>query len=263
MILGICGATDEDRIKLAKGAGYRYIEAWLPRFCGSDENRANYEDFRRALDKHKIRCEVGQFAFPGEYNQDGAQTDAQIERIRDYVSSMLEATSDLCVERLVIGAGGARVLPSPDKYENAMEQMADILRRAVSPALDEFGVIAALEPLVKKETAMLNTTAQGVRLAKMAGCTNIKVMVDLYHSANEDKDFGEFPGYKGYIMHSHIGRPSPRRHPAPDDGYDYAPFFAALRSAGFNGRMSLEAQANEPDYKTSIENAFKVLEPLL
>jgi sugar phosphate isomerase/epimerase len=144
-----------------------------------------------------------------------------------------------------------------------MEQCADILKYAVSPALDDFGVIATVEPLVKGETPMLNTTEDGVTVAKLADKPNIKVMVDLYHSANEDKTFDKFPEYKGYILHSHIGKPKPRVHPSPDDGYDYAPFFAALRSAGFNGRMSLEAGSSNPDYKTSLENAFKILEPLL
>jgi len=51
--------------------------------------------------------------------------------------------------------------------------------------------------------------------------------------------------------------------PSEGDGYDYAPFFAALRSAGFNSRMSVEAGSSNPDYKVSLENAFKILEPLL
>lgn len=262
MILGICSGTDENAIKLVKDIGYRYIETWLPSVCGED-NKEKYENFRSALDKNKIRCEVGQFAFPGEYNPEGKQTKEALEKIREYVYNLISSTADLSIERLVIGAGGARVLPSPDKFDNVMEQMADILKYAISPVLDEFGVIATIEPLVKGETTILNTTEQGVNVAKLANVPNIKVMVDLYHSANEDITFDAFPKYKGYIMHSHIGKPQPRVHPSPDDGYAYAPFFAALRSAGFNGRMSLEAGKSNPDYKTSLENAFKVLEPLL
>jgi sugar phosphate isomerase/epimerase len=129
--------------------------------------------------------------------------------------------------------------------------------------LDEFGIIVALEGLVKAETTMLNTTDQSIHLAKLADIPNIKVMVDLYHAANEGEDFNDFAKHRGFIMHSHIGKPKPRVMPSPDDGYDYKPFFAALRSAGFNGRMSVEAGSSNPDYKISLENAFKVLEPLL
>ena len=262
MILGICGGIDDDAVKLVKDIGYRYIETWLPNLCG-EANKEKYTGFLKALDKHKMRCEVGQFAFPGEYNPDGRQTREALEKIREYVYNMLDATSDLCIERIVIGGGGARFLPSPDKYFNALEQCADILKYAVSPALSDFGVIATVEPLVKGETPLINTTAEGVHVARLANRANIKVMVDLYHAGNEDKNFDDFAKYKGYILHSHMGKPQPRVHPSPDDGHDYAPFFAALRSAGFNGRMSLEAGSSCPDYKTSLENAFKVLEPLL
>lgn len=262
MILGICSGPNEDSVKLVRDIGYRYIETWLPNLSG-EKNKEKYENFLSALDKNKIRCEVGQFAFPGEYNPDGKQTKEALEKIREDVYALLSSTSDLNIEKLVIGGGGTRHLPSPDKFDNVMEQLADILKYAVSPALDDFGVIATVEPLVKGETSMLNTTEQGVNVAKLANMPNIKVMVDLYHSANEDLHFDDFPKYKGYIMHSHIGKPKPRVMPSPDDGYDYAPFFAALRSAGFNGRMSVEAGASNPDYKISLENAFKVLEPLL
>ena len=262
MILGICSGPDPNSVKLVKDIGYRYIETWLPNLYG-EGNKEKYENFLKALDANKIRCEVGQFAFPGEYNPSGKQTTEALEKIREYVYSLISSTSDLNIEKLVIGAGGARTLPSPDVFDNVMEQMADILKNAISPVLDQFGIIATVEPLVRGETPILTTTEQGVNVAKLANVPNVKVMVDLYHSANEDKHFDDFPKFKGYIMHSHIGKPSPRVMPSEGDGYDYAPFFAALRSAGFNGRMSVEAGSSNPDYKVSLENAFKVLEPLL
>ena len=262
MILGICVKPDGNDLKTVADAGYRYVETWLPNLFGG-ENKEKYENFLRALDKNKIRCEVGQFAFPGEYDPSGAQSETALEKIRDYVFDLLNQTRGLNIERLVIGAGGARVLPSPELYKNAEEQMAEILKRAVSPALDGFGAVAVIEGLVKKETTILNTTEQTVSLAKLAGLPNIKVMTDLYHAANEGEDFGDYKKFTGYILHSHIGKPVPRVMPSPGDGQDYAPFFAALRSAGFDGRMSVEAGKSCDDYKTSVENAYKVLEPLL
>jgi sugar phosphate isomerase/epimerase len=261
MILGICAGTDRENVKAVKEIGYRYIETWLPALYGA-ENKEKYEEFLKTLDETKIRCEVGQFAFPGEYNPEGKQTEEALEKVRDYVNNLISATADLNIEKLVIGAGGARVLPSPDVFDNVMEQMADILKYAVSPVLDRFGIIATVEGLVKRETPILNTTEQSVALAKLVNIPNVKVMIDLYHAANEDKDL-DFTPYKGYIMHSHIGKPQPRLMPAPDDGYDYKPFFDGLRAGGFNGRMSVEAGLNAPDFKTSALNSFNALSPLL
>ena len=259
MILGVCMGTYENSVRMAKEIGYRYIETGIRGFY---ENRANLDAALSNLDKYKLRCEVGQHPFPGEYDPSGKQSKEALEKIRDYMYKLISSTADLNIEKLVMGAGGARVLPSPDKYDNVMEQMADICKYAISPVLDEFGIILTLEGLVKAETTMMNRTDESVKIAKLANVPNIKVMVDLYHMANEDEKYEDFVNYKGYIMHSHIGKPAPRVMPSRGDGFDYKPFFDALRSAGFNGRMSVEAGARG-DYRESLEEAYITLEPLL
>ncbi|MCL2095865.1 MAG: sugar phosphate isomerase/epimerase [Oscillospiraceae bacterium] len=264
MILGICGWFDEknaeDTFKMLKNIGYVYIEAGIH---GYYKNEKYLETVLKALDNAKIRCEVGQHPFPGEYNPDGEQTEEALEKIRDYFYELLSSTSDLNLSTLVMGGGGARFLPSPDKYENVVKQIADICKYAISPVLDEFGIILALEALRKDETSMLNRTDESVKIAKLANTPNIKVMADLYHVIGEGENLDDFVNYKGCIRHAHIGKPSPRVMPSENDGYDYKPFFEALRSANFNGRMSVEAGSSCDDYKTSLERAFAVLQPLL
>ena len=260
MILGVCSGADENSVKMMSEIGYRYIECGIK---GYSENKANLESALKALDKYKIRLEVGQHPFPGEYDPSGEQSKEALEKVRAYMHELISSTSDLNMSVLVMGAGGARVLPSPDKYENVMQQMADICKYAISPVLDEFGIILALEGLVKGETSMMNTTEESVKIAKLANVPNIKVMADLYHVANENEKFEDFANYKGYIRHAHIGKPSPRVMPSNGDGYDYKPFFEALRSANFNGRLSVEAGKSCDDYKESLKRAFTALEPLL
>jgi len=259
MILGVCCGTDENTVKMMKEIGYRYIETGIQGFIG---NEKALESALRNLDRYKIRCEVGQHPFPGEYDPSGEQSKEALDKIRDYMYKLIKSSADLNIEKLVMGAGGARTLPSPDKYENVKRQMADICKYSISPVLDEFGIILALEGLRKNETNMMNRTDESVAIAKLANVPNIKVMADLYHVAHEDTSLADFVNYKGYIMHSHIGKPTPRVMPSEGDGYDYKPFFEALRSAGFNGRMSVEAGSSCDDYKTSLERAYQCLEPL-
>lgn len=259
MVLGVCSGTDESAVKLMKDIGYRYIEIGLRGVYGDNSHKLN--PFLSALDKNKIRCEAANCLFPGEYNPSGKQTQESLEKIRDKMYSLIKETSGLGIERLIIGAGGARILPSQDKYDNVMDQMADICKYAISPVLSEFGIIAVLEGLNKGETSMLLTTADSVRLAKLTGLPNIKVMADLYHVDLEEENLDDFVNYKGYIHHSHIANPRPRVTPARDDGYNYKPFFDALRSAGFNGRMSVEC-GHRGDYAESFREAYETLAPL-
>ena len=260
MILGICCGADENTLKMMKEIGYVYIESGIKHFY---KNKKALESTLSALDKNKIRLEVGQHPFPGEYDASGKQSEAALAEIRDYFYELIGSASDLNMSTLVMGAGGARNLPSADKYENVMEQMADICRYAISPVLDHYGIILALEGLRKDETNMMNRTDESVKIAELAAVPNIKVMADLYHVIGEGENLADFANYKGYIRHAHIGKPAPRVMPSNGDGYDYKPFFEALRSANFNGRMSVEAGSSCDDYRTSLERAFEALQPLL
>jgi sugar phosphate isomerase/epimerase len=260
MILGVCCGTDENTVKMMKEIGYAYLEGGIKHFY---QNKDALGASLNALAKYKIRLEVGQHPFPGEYDPSGKQSEEALAKVRDYLYELISSTSDLNLSTLVMGAGGARVLPSPDKYDNVIEQMADICKYAISPVLDDFGIILALEGLRKNETPMMNRTDESVRIAKLANVPNIKVMADLYHVAWEDTSLEDFKNYKGYIRHAHIGKPDPRVMPSAGDGYDYKPFFDALRSANFNGRLSVEAGSSCDDYRTSLERAFEVLQPLL
>jgi sugar phosphate isomerase/epimerase len=264
MILGICGwlgENAEENIKMMSDIGYTYFEGGITGFLKKPDEVGK---ILKIFDKNKIRWEVGQHPFVGEYDPSGKQSEQALAKIRDYLYELMSVTSDLNMSVLVMGAGGARVLPSPDKYENVIEQMADICKYAISPVLDEFGVILALEGLRKDETPMMNRTDESVKIAKLANVPNIKVMADLYHVIGEGENLGDFKNYKGYIRHAHIGKPQPRVMPSTvGDDYDYKPFFDALRSANFNGRMSVEAGGSCDDYRTSLQRAFDALQPLL
>jgi sugar phosphate isomerase/epimerase len=193
MILGVCCGTDENTVKMMKEIGYRYLEGGIYGF----QDRAKLDETLRVLDKYKIRLEVGQHPFVGEYDPSGEQSKEALEKVRDYMYKLIKSTSDLNIEKLVMGAGGARVLPSPDKYENVIQQMADICKYGISPVLNEFGIILTLEGLRKNETPMMNRTDESVTIAKLANVPNIKVMADLYHVAHEDTSLADFVNYKG------------------------------------------------------------------
>src|SRR5207245_8369450 len=45
----------------------------------------------------------------------------------------------------------------------------------------------------------------------------------------------------GHIRHLHVANPEGRVFPRKADEYDYAPFFAALRTIGYDKRISVEA----------------------
>ena len=256
MKIGACAGTSADGVKLLKDIGFKYIEIGLRGVYG--DNAGELAPFMDALGKNGILCEAANCPFPGNYNPSGEQSKDDLEQTREAFYDLISKTSALKIDSLIIGAGGARVLPSPELYDNAMAQMATIARECMSPVAAEFGITVVLEGLNKGESAMLNTTAQSVDLSKMSGCDNIKVMADLYHVWLENEVYSDFANYKGYIKHAHIANPDPRIMPDPEDGFDYKPFFDALRLADFEGRISAEA-GTRGDYKTAMEKAYELI----
>ncbi|GHV15499.1 hypothetical protein FACS1894219_12400 [Clostridia bacterium] len=260
MYLGICGGTSEDNIKLYKETGYRYLEIGLGGFGG--EGIKHFEGFLKNLDAYKFRCETANVVpFPGEYNPEGRLTGEQLGRAYDKLYALLKSTSRLNLERLILGGGGVRTLPSPEVYDNVLDQAAEILRTVISPICAEFGITAVIEPLCSAETPFIKTVADGVRLAKIADRANIRVMSDLYHVHSEKENLDEYKNFVGWIRHAHIAKPVPRIMPTPVDGFDYKPFFNALASADYSGRISVEAGQSDPDYKKSVRDAYEALSP--
>ena len=67
------------------------------------------------------------------------------------------------------------------------------------------------------------------------------MMVDYYHFAVENEDFSAVGKAGAFIRHAHAANPNGRVFPAPGDGADYRGFIHALRSAGYDGNLSVEA----------------------
>ena len=70
---------------------------------------------------------------------------------------------------------------------------------------------------------------------------NFELLVDFYHLASEQEDPKIMVEAKDHLRHLHMANPQGRVFPLAWDEFDYAPFFATLRSIGYSGRLSIEA----------------------
>jgi sugar phosphate isomerase/epimerase len=83
---------------------------------------------------------------------------------------------------------------------------------------------------------------------RLANHPNMKVLADMYHMGENGEEYSDILFADADLRHCHIARPEGRKYPLPGDGYDYAPFFAALRQIGYAGRLSIEASpVNGPE----------------
>ena len=155
---------------------------------------------------------------------------------------------------VVFGSAGARRLPKGVSKEEGRAALLPYFQLAAALG-EEAGIVIAIEPLCYAECNAVNTLREGLALAELGARPNLRLLADMYHMGENGEDFADLTLAKEYLAHCHIGRPEGRTYPLPDDGYDYTPFFAALKGIGYEGRLSVEAAPkNGPeDLDTSVK----------
>jgi D-psicose/D-tagatose/L-ribulose 3-epimerase len=179
---------------------------------------------------------------PAALKVTGPQTDR--DQQMSYVKKAFARLSRLGTEIVVFGSGGARRVPDGFAKEAAFQQLVEFGKR-IAPEARAHGITIAIEPLRHEETNIINSAAEGLELVKAIGDPNFQLMVDFYHLASEKEDPEIVVRAKEHIRHLHMANPQGRVFPLQWDEYDYAPFFAKLRSIGYDKRISVEASTKD------------------
>jgi D-psicose/D-tagatose/L-ribulose 3-epimerase len=123
--------------------------------------------------------------------------------------------------------------------EDELERLAETLR-AVGDHAGQAGVTLAIEALNRFECYVLNTMAQASDLRRRVGHPSVSYQYDTFHANIEERDPVE-----AYRIHAHE---IPHIHISENDrgipGRGHVPFaatFAAIRGAGYDGWLTVEA----------------------
>lgn len=120
------------------------------------------------------------------------------------------------------------------------------------------GITLAVEPLNRFECYFLNTAAQAAELVQAVDEPNYGYLYDTFHfNIEEDSITDVIPATIGQISHVHI---SENNRGVPGAGHiDFAAVFKALKAAGYDGWMTIEAFGSAlPD----LAAATKIWRPL-
>jgi len=241
-----CPAAEAAR---AKAAGCEYIELGFDKIaCMSD---AEFAQTKAQLEEAGLRAEAMNCFVMAKFALYTLQDDTEL---RAYLTQGLARAKALGTEVVVFGSAGARKLPEGVDKREAWNVLAPYFRLGAELGR-EYGVTIAIEPLCYAECNAVNTLQEGLALMQLVNHPNLKILADMFHMGENGEDYTDIKLAAADLRHCHIGRPGGRTYPLPDDGYDYRPFFAALKEAGYNRRLSIEAKpANGPeDLAVSVE----------
>lgn len=224
--------------------GYDYIEPGLAKTLAlSDtERQAQLQRMTAA----GIRVETMNWFLPGgDIKLTGPAVDQA--QVQDFLERSLALADRLGAKVIVFGSPGARSYPEGFPREQAWQQLVTFLRTAGDVIQSRgYGMQIGIEPLRKPESNIVNTVAEAARLAREVNHPKIRIIVDFYHLAFENEDPDVILGAKDLIVHLQIADAAKRGFPMNDGGdARYRRFFDNLRTIGYNGRISVEANSSD------------------
>lgn len=221
-----------------EAGGYDYIELSMAHVAALTDEA--FTRLKNRLDDSSLCCEACNNFFPPDVRLTGPNAD--LDRALEYVTRATARAAQLGVETIVFGSSGAKNVPDGFPQADAWRQVVDLLR-AIDPIVETQGITVAIEPLNRIESNLVNTVEDGLRLAREVDRGHIRLLVDYYHFRVSYEPVDVLREAGEFFQHIHFARPLGRVFPTvPDE--EYVEFLAALKNAGYNGRLSVEAYSD-------------------
>jgi sugar phosphate isomerase/epimerase len=224
------------QIEAAIAAGFDFVE--LPARALSPEGRHHLmlRSVSRALaqSRRPIKVEVFSALLPEDLPIVGPNVDGQ--RLQRYLQRAFTAMWALGGVLVVLGMGPSRRVPRGFPHEQAEEQFAQALR-FIREAADRNGLDLVLNPLNRLETNLLTTLNDCCRFFADHDVTQVGLLADSYHLLGEPEPLEAVIECSALVEHVHIA--DSQQAPPGQGDFDFEPFFATLRTIGYQGRLSL------------------------
>jgi len=229
-------------LERVKRLGFDYVELPLAELMLLED--AEFQALPGRLRALQLRCDVLNNFFPAGLRLTGAERDAG--RIRAYLKRALPRAEALGADTIVFGSAKAKSVPEGFPMDAAWKQVEEDIS-IIAEELGDSRIRVAIEPVCRRESNILLTYAEGCDMARRVNRESIRCLVDLYHMHVEGEPAEHIVEGAARLQHVHISSPARRTYPRPDDGFDYRPFFDALRRSGYDARISLEAYCDDFD----------------
>jgi sugar phosphate isomerase/epimerase len=167
------------------------------------------------------------------------------------IAVMIRLTA-LCAELggavLVHGSPKQRQIAPGETHATALARLQDGLTQVASAAA-KAGVVYCIEPLSRRETALVNTVAEAAELVRSIDHPNLRTMIDCSAAGLTETD--PVPSLidrwlpTGLITHIQVNDPN-RRGPGQGE-MKFAPILAALKRHDYAGTIAVEPFDYVPD----------------
>ena len=242
MQFGVCSPLD--RAAIVRSAGWDYVEAGVPELLqGTAVDDADWTGERLARES-PLPIRSAYLLVPAAMKIVGP--DADLSALAAYLERVVRRAAKLDIRILGFGSGGARSVPDGFDRDRAMTQLLDFARVAARLA-EQAGVVIAIEPLNRPECNFVNTIAEVTEIVRQVNSPAFGGLLDTYHLWREDEPVKNVAAAAPLIAHVHVADLENRTPPGESRTSDYRPVFRLLKSAGYDGLMSVESKTFDAD----------------
>jgi len=235
MLYGICGGPEI--APAARASGYDYLELNTQALLQGESDEATFQPILEQIKAFAMPCLAANVFVPAHLKITGAEVN--LPRLIRYVAIVMDRAERAGIRAIVFGSGGARRIPDGFDRAQAYNQLVTF-GRMLAPTCADHGVTIAVEPLNRAETNVLNSVSEGLQYVKDVNHPAFRLLVDAYHWAKENEPPEDIITAGPWLAHAHIATYANRLPPGAE-ACDFGPFFAALKQAGYDQRISVEA----------------------
>lgn len=232
-LLGVCASVD--KAPLLKKYGYAFIQPTVSAVLQPSQPDSLFR-MRQELNKLEVPVEACNVFLPGSVKTTGPQADETT--ILNYAAKVFHRARELQVPLIVFGSGASRQIPEGFSKDTARKQFIAIGKKLAALAAT-YNIILALESQNRQECNFINTLKESVEIAREINHPHFLVTVDIYHMMRENEPAAHITEAGKYIYHCDIGEKAARTPPGVA-GDDFVPYFRALQSIGYKGKIALE-----------------------
>lgn len=240
MQYGVCGGLPINAT--AAQAGYDFAEWTVGALLKPREAREAFDTVLKEVRAARLPYPVVNCFVPGDLKITGP--DANLSELRAYVTTTFERAEQAGVRVIVFGSGGARRIPDGFERAKADGQILDFCNM-FAPIAQRHGITVVAEPLNRQECNVMTTVRECAAIVRKVAHPAFRLLVDAYHLMRDGDSFEDIAANGDLLAHVHIATTTKRLAPGAEP-CDLAPFFAALRKAGYEGRVSIEGSIPDP-----------------
>lgn len=179
---------------------------------------------------------------------------------KEYLKRAVARTAEMGARYFVFGNGKTRSLPEEHEQE-ARKKNNELIVFLCEEAL-QANITIMMEPLYRSISNVVLSIPEAYEYAQKLGCKNLKTLLDFRWFVAGGHSYDDIVKYADFIKHVHVDNPLypfPERHvPMLNDGYNYSELFQTLKSIGYKGIISFEANTFE-DFDTDIRKGLELL----